>query len=446
MTVKIETNVAKLKINRLKQHQFDNISTLESNELYLVDPEFTGNKVLATDSYGDVIESDINVPTLSDTSKFLRGDGTWQTVSSGDALPSQTGQSGKFLTTNGTTASWANTPTEIPSQTGNSGKYLTTNGTSVSWAAVDALPSQTGQSGKYLTTNGTAASWINISIPTVDQTYSGTSTNAQSGTAVKEAIDAAISSTYKAAGSVTFANLPVLGVSYEGYVYNVSDSFTTTADFIEGAGKTYPAGTNVVCINTSGSTYKWDVLAGFIDLSEYQTKIDSSHKLSADLVDDTSTTNKFVTASDKTTWSGKQDALVSGTNIKTINSTSILGSGNITIDSLPSQSGNSGKYLTTDGTTASWGSTTSASVSELKTINGTSILGSGNITTTELPSQSGQSGKFLTTNGTTVSWGNAQTTANLVTSVSSSSTDTQYPSAKCVYDLIGTIEAALAEI
>lgn len=62
-----------------------------------------------------------------------------------------------------------------------------------------------------------------------------------------------------------------------------------------------------------------------------QSEIDSTHKLSADLVDDTNTTNKFVTASDKTTWSGKQDALVSGTNIKTINSQSILGSGDLVI-------------------------------------------------------------------------------------------------------------------
>ena len=42
-----------------------------------------------------------------------------------------------------------------------------------------------------------------------------------------------------------------------------------------------------------------------------QNVIDSSHKLSADLVDDSNTTNKFVTASDKTTWSGKQDAITS---------------------------------------------------------------------------------------------------------------------------------------
>jgi hypothetical protein len=36
-----------------------------------------------------------------------------------------------------------------------------------------------------------------------------------------------------------------------------------------------------------------------------------------------------------------------------------------------------------------------------------------------------------------------QTTANLVTSVSSSSTDTQYPSAKCVYDIVGDVESLI---
>lgn len=52
----------------------------------------------------------------------------------------------------------------IPDLTGNSGKFLTTNGTTVSWASVDALPSQTGNSGKFLTTNGTVASWATVDV------------------------------------------------------------------------------------------------------------------------------------------------------------------------------------------------------------------------------------------------------------------------------------------
>lgn len=50
-----------------------------------------------------------------------------------------------------------------PSQTSNSGKYLTTDGTNTSWATVNALPSQTGQNGKYLTTDGSTASWATVS-------------------------------------------------------------------------------------------------------------------------------------------------------------------------------------------------------------------------------------------------------------------------------------------
>ena len=50
-------------------------------------------------------------------------------------------------------------------------------------------------------------------------------------------------------------------------------------------------------------------------LSAKQATISSSNKLSADLVDDTSTTNKFVTAQDITNWNGKQDALTAGTGI-----------------------------------------------------------------------------------------------------------------------------------
>jgi len=42
-----------------------------------------------------------------------------------------------------------------------------------------------------------------------------------------------------------------------------------------------------------------------------QDAITSGAKLNADLVDDSASTNKFVTAAEKTTWSGKQDALTS---------------------------------------------------------------------------------------------------------------------------------------
>ncbi len=53
----------------------------------------------------------------------------------------------------------------------------------------------------------------------------------------------------------------------------------------------------------------------------------------------TADTTIHVTSSDKSTWSGKQDALVNQVNIKSINGTSLLGSGDITVQSLPTVSG-----------------------------------------------------------------------------------------------------------
>ena len=83
-----------------------------------------------------------------------------------DSLPTQTSQSGKFLTTDGTTATWepVTHPEELPTQTGQAGEFLQTDGTTPTWESVDALPTQTGQAGEYLQTNGTAASWEPINL------------------------------------------------------------------------------------------------------------------------------------------------------------------------------------------------------------------------------------------------------------------------------------------
>ena len=67
---------------------------------------------------------------------------------------------------------------------------------------------------------------------------------------------------------------------------------------------------------------------------------------------------------------------------------------------------------------------TLVSGTNIKTINNTSLLGGGNISVV-----TDVSGK--------------EDTSNKVTSLSSSSTNTQYPSAKCVYDIIGDVETLI---
>ena len=102
-------------------------------------------------------------------------------------------------------------------------------------------------------------------------------TDAMTATQIESAIAGAISSTYKPGGSLTAAGIvsTLLDEVNEGKVYNISEAFTTTSDFVEGAGNTHPAGTNIVVVDvdTTGSSpeYKFDVLAGFVDLSGYST-------------------------------------------------------------------------------------------------------------------------------------------------------------------------------
>jgi hypothetical protein len=59
----------------------------------------------------------------------------------------------------------------IPTQSSNSGKFLTTNGAETSWATVDAFPSQATNAGKVLTTDGASASWTNtLALSTISTT------------------------------------------------------------------------------------------------------------------------------------------------------------------------------------------------------------------------------------------------------------------------------------
>lgn len=84
-----------------------------------------------------------------------------------------------------------------------------------------------------------------------------------------------ISTAYKARGSVSSVPDPAAEDYAVGDVFNVTAAFTTTDNFVEGAGKQYPAGTNIVIVDVNGAA-KWDVLAGFVDLSTFATNSDIS--------------------------------------------------------------------------------------------------------------------------------------------------------------------------
>ena len=73
----------------------------------------------------------------------------------------------------------------------------------------------------------------------------------------------------------------------------------------------------------------------------------------------------------------KQDLLVSGANIKTINGATILGTGDVSITGLPTQTGNDGKFLTTNGTIPSWTALGSIAIQNANSVaitGGTAVL------------------------------------------------------------------------
>ena len=95
----------------------------------------------------------------------------------------------------------------------------------------------------------------------------------------KSEVDGKLSSAYKAQGSKTANQLTssLLAAANEGYVYNLSDKLEITdankSLFVENVKSSYPAGTNVVVVKVD-SAYKFDVIAGFVDLTEYAKTAD----------------------------------------------------------------------------------------------------------------------------------------------------------------------------
>lgn len=126
-------------------------------------------------------------------------------------------------------------------------------------------------SGSLPITGGTMSGEINMGSNKITGLANGTNA---SDAVNKGQLDAAILGALVPSGSVGFASLPSLTAANLNHVYNVTDAFTTTADFLEGTGKNYPAGTNVAIINTGTAenpVYKYDVYGSFVDLSAYRT-------------------------------------------------------------------------------------------------------------------------------------------------------------------------------
>lgn len=139
--------------------------------------------------------------------------------------------------------------------------------------------------------NPDAQKKVNISVPTNLNQLNNEDTDFQSGAQVDAKVAAAISSTYKPAGTKSAEEiLPALLVkANEGKVYNLTTALTITDEtkqyWVENEAKTIPAGANIGVIefspaddsdpeNPVAAVYKFDALQGLQDLSGYLTPND----------------------------------------------------------------------------------------------------------------------------------------------------------------------------
>lgn len=126
---------------------------------------------------------------------------------------------------------------------------MSTAGTKASEAASSATSA--GNSASTATSKAAAASTSASNAATSEA-------NAKKYYEQAKAISESFSGALRPMGTVTFANLPSVGSASAGDMYNISDEFVTTSDFVEGSGITEPAGSNVYKTEAG----KWDVLAG----------------------------------------------------------------------------------------------------------------------------------------------------------------------------------------
>lgn len=101
------------------------------------------------------------------------------------------------------------------------------------------------------------------------------------GDQVFDYVSSTVASAYKASGSIAPAGVTssILVAGNEGNVYNLSGDLTLDATsaalFVDGAdGDVIEAGTNIVVVDAGSDTYKFDKLAGFVDLSPYVESAD----------------------------------------------------------------------------------------------------------------------------------------------------------------------------
>lgn len=169
------------------------------------------------------------------------------------------------------------------------------------------------------TANATVNKTINIPVPTTANDVNALPNTTKYGASINLSLDP---NTFK---------LTIYLKDQDGTVLNYQDVDLPAGNVIVD-GYYDDVNEQIVLELSSGSTI--NIPVGDL-VSGLQSEITSSNKLDADLVDDSNSTNKFVTSSEKSTWNGKQDAIsdlatirsgagLGATALQSINSTDVI--------------------------------------------------------------------------------------------------------------------------
>ena len=151
------------------------------------------------------------------------------------------------------------------------------------------------------TANATSNKTINITVPTTAADVGALPDTTKYAASLSLTIN---SSTYVVTGQLK---------DQDGNNLGTAQTIDLPLESVVVSGSYDSATKEVVLTLQNGSTIRFSVA----DLvSGLQTEITSANPLDADLVDDSTSTHKFVTAANKTTWDNKQDKLIAGTNIQ----------------------------------------------------------------------------------------------------------------------------------
>ena len=270
-----EQNIKQIVFNKLSTAKYEALKAageLKENEFYI-----TPDESVTTDEFNEALALKAD---KSDTYTKQEVD---EKIDAKDSLPAQAGNAGKFLSTNGTAASWEALPESSTTVKGivklASAEEITA-GTATNVAVsvkdlADAKAIEVADKAELvgkITAEETARQEADTKHTNdIKALQDGKADKATTlaGYGIEDAytkseVDAKVASVYKYKGSVnSYADLPTAD-QVEGDVYNVA-----IADAAHGI----KAGDNVAWVAVKGNVEAhWDVLAGTVDLSGYFTK------------------------------------------------------------------------------------------------------------------------------------------------------------------------------